>query len=159
MLRLTAKAPKNAHDSGGVVAVRRYIGSGLTGGARQVEIVNRSQSAPFITRDGSDIRSILDRTNSRATNQSLAEATLPPGARTEPHLHSRTEEIYYILRGAGRMTVGREERQVGPGDGILIPPGTRHTIRNVGTDPLVFLCCCAPPYSDEDTVLELRVES
>jgi len=119
-----------------------------------VEIVNRRDSAPFVTKDGSEIRSILDRTNSSAVNQSLAEATLPPGARTQPHVHPCTEEIYYILRGAGRMTLGAEEREVGPGDGILIPPGTRHTIQNLGQDPLTFLCCCAPPYADEDTVME-----
>ena len=119
-----------------------------------MEIVNRDRSVPFTTKDGSEIRSILDRTNSSAAQQSLAEATLPPGARTEPHVHPRTEEIYYILRGAGRMTVGAERQEVGPGDGILIPPGTCHTIQNVGQEPLVFLCCCAPPYADEDTVLE-----
>ena len=119
-----------------------------------MEVVNRNSSKPFITKDGSEIRSILDRTNSSAENQSLAEATLPPGAATEPHRHPRTEEIYYILRGAGRMTVGMEHRDVGPGDGILIPPGTRHTIQNAGQEPLVFLCCCAPPYAHEDTVME-----
>jgi mannose-6-phosphate isomerase-like protein (cupin superfamily) len=124
-----------------------------------VEIVNRKDSAPFVTKDGSEIRSILDRTNSSAVNQSLAEATLPPGARTQPHVHPRTEEIYYILRGAGRMALGVEQREVGPGDGILIPPGTRHTIQNVGQEPLTFLCCCAPPYADEDTALEPRAES
>jgi len=120
-----------------------------------VEIVNRDRSAPFTTKDGSEIRSILDRTNSGVMNQSLAEATLPAGVRTTPHVHPRTEEIYYILRGAGRMTIGAEQRAVGPGDGILIPPATRHTIQNVGQEPLVFLCCCAPSYADEDTVLEL----
>jgi mannose-6-phosphate isomerase-like protein (cupin superfamily) len=119
-----------------------------------VEIVNRARSAPFITKDGSEIRSILDRTNSGATRQSLAEATLPPGTATDAHRHPRTEEIYYLLRGAGRMTVGQETRPVGPGDGILIPPGTRHQIQNMGPEPLVFLCCCAPPYTHEDTVLE-----
>ncbi len=119
-----------------------------------MEIVNRNASEPFITKDGSEIRSILDRANSSAANQSLAEATLPPGAQTAPHVHPGTEEIYYILRGAGWMTVGAEQRKVGPGDGILIPPGTHHTIQNVGTEPLIFLCCCAPPYSHEDTVLE-----
>jgi mannose-6-phosphate isomerase-like protein (cupin superfamily) len=119
-----------------------------------VEIVNRRDSVPFVTKDGSEIRSILDRTNSNTVNQSLAEATLPPGASTAPHAHPHTEEIYYILRGAGRMTLGAEQQEVGPGDGVLIPPGTRHTIRNIGAAPLVFLCCCAPPYADEDTVLE-----
>jgi mannose-6-phosphate isomerase-like protein (cupin superfamily) len=119
-----------------------------------MEIVNRRQSAPFVTKDGSEIRSILDRTNSSAAHQSLAEATLPPGAATEAHRHPHTEEIYYILRGAGRMTVRTEERTVAPGDGILIPPGACHRIQNTGSEPLVFLCCCAPPYSHEDTVLE-----
>jgi mannose-6-phosphate isomerase-like protein (cupin superfamily) len=119
-----------------------------------VEIVNRANSAPFVTKDGSEIRSILDRSNSSAVNQSLAEATLPPGASTAPHVHPSTEEIYYILQGTGRMVLGAEQREVGPGDGILIPPGTRHTICNIGAAPLVFLCCCAPPYSHEDTVLE-----
>jgi mannose-6-phosphate isomerase-like protein (cupin superfamily) len=119
-----------------------------------MEIVSRDRSVPFVTKDGSEIRSILDRTNSRATHQSLAEATLAPGAGAAPHVHPRAEEIYYVLRGAGRMAVGTEEREVGPGDGILIPPGLRHTIQNVGPDPLVFLCCCAPPYSHEDTVLD-----
>ena len=109
-----------------------------------MEVVNRNQGAAFITKDGSEIRSILDRTNSTARNQSLAEATLPPGAATEPHLHPATEEIYYVLRGVGRMTLGTERRAVGPGDGILIPPGTPHAIENVGREPLVFLCCCAP---------------
>jgi mannose-6-phosphate isomerase-like protein (cupin superfamily) len=118
-----------------------------------VEIINRDRSTPFITKDGSEIRSILDRTNSAATNQSLAEATLLPGAETEEHYHPKTEEIYYLLRGRGLMSVEGERREVGPGDGILIPPGTRHTIRNIGREPLVFLCCCAPPYSHEDTVL------
>ena len=46
-----------------------------------------------------------------------------------------------------------ERREVGPGDGILIPPGARHSIRNIAQDPLVFLCCCSPPYAHEDTVL------
>ena len=121
-----------------------------------MEVISRDSSKPFITKDGSEIRSILDRTNSGAANQSLAEATLPPGAATEPHRHPRTEEIYCILRGIGRMTVGTESREVGPGDGILIPPGARHAIENVGQEPLVFLCCCAPPYENEDTVMEPR---
>jgi mannose-6-phosphate isomerase-like protein (cupin superfamily) len=124
-----------------------------------LEIVNRNASEPFITKDGSEIRSILDRTNSAVANQSLAEATLPPGAMTAPHVHPHTEEIYYVLRGTGLMTLGAEQRAVGAGDGILIPPGTPHTIQNLGQDPLVFLCCCSPPYSHADTVLEPSAES
>lgn len=118
-----------------------------------MEVVNRDRSGPFTTKDGSEIRSILDRTNSTARNQSLAEATLPPGAKTEEHYHPRTEEIYYVLRGRGLLSLEGERREVAPGDGILIPPATRHAIRNTGPEPLVFLCCCSPPYAHEDTIL------
>jgi mannose-6-phosphate isomerase-like protein (cupin superfamily) len=44
-------------------------------------------------------------------------------------------------------------REVGPGDAIAIPPGEVHQIVNNGDAPLVFLCCCAPAYEHEDTVL------
>ncbi len=119
-----------------------------------MEVVSRNSSAPFITKDGSTIRSLLDRTNSTAAKQSLAEATVPPGAATQPHRPPRTPESYYHLAGTGRMEVDTEARDVGPLDAILIPPGCRHAIANPGSAPLVFLCCCAPPYSHDDTVIE-----
>jgi mannose-6-phosphate isomerase-like protein (cupin superfamily) len=118
-----------------------------------VEVVNRDRSVPFITKDGAEIRSVPDRTNWTVANQSLAEATLPPGAGTEEHHHPGTEEIYYVLRGQGLTTLENEGREVGQGDGVLIPSGNRQRIRNLGSDPLVFLCCCSPPYSPQDTIL------
>lgn len=118
-----------------------------------MEVINRGRSRPFLTKDGSEIRSILDTTNSTAARQSLAEATVPPGGKTETPSHRQSEEMYYILRGRGVMTLEGERREVEPGDGILIPPGARHRIENLGREPLVFLCCCSPPYTHEDTVL------
>jgi mannose-6-phosphate isomerase-like protein (cupin superfamily) len=51
------------------------------------------------------------------------------------------------------MQLGDEVRTVGPGDAIAIPPGMIHIIENVGSQTLIFLCCCAPAYEDADTVL------
>jgi len=117
-------------------------------------IVRRRDAAtPFTTKDGSTIRSLLDRTNAPVRNQSLAEATIPPGGATQPHHHALTEEFYCVVEGSGRMRVGEEERDVRVGDAILIPPGTVHTLRNTGTGPLRILCCCAPPYDHDDTYL------
>ena len=108
----------------------------------------RDECIPYITKDGSTIREIL-----KASNQSLAEATVLPGQTTAAHYHIKTEEIYYILSGQGLMFLKEDEKEVGTGDAILIPPGQRHSIRNTGSDDLVFLCCCTPGYSHEDTVL------
>jgi mannose-6-phosphate isomerase-like protein (cupin superfamily) len=114
-------------------------------------IVPISTQAPFTTKDGSTIRSILDRTNAPVANQSLAEATVPAGGSTQRHYHRISEEFYFILEGAGRMEIDGEERAVGPGDAILIPPGAWHQIRAEGVGDLRLLCCCAPPYAHEDT--------
>ena len=72
---------------------------------------------------------------------------------TAPHFHPRTEEIYFILEGSGLMQVGDEFRTVGPSDAIAIPPGSRHQITNNGKTVLRFLCCCAPGYENDDTVM------
>jgi mannose-6-phosphate isomerase-like protein (cupin superfamily) len=119
-----------------------------------MDIQNLHHVASFTTKDGSEIRELLAHRNSCVRNQSLAEARLPAGAMTTPHYHPRTEEIYYILNGQGRMRIGAETNDVGPGDAIAIPPGETHQIQNLGREPLVFLCCCAPGYEHADTVLQ-----
>lgn len=107
---------------------------------------------PFTTKDGSTIRSILDLANAPVKNQSLAEARVPAGGATGRHHHKLSEEFYFILEGDGLMEIDGETRPVQAGDAILIPPGAWHRI-TAGRE-LVFLCCCAPPYSHEDTYFE-----
>jgi mannose-6-phosphate isomerase-like protein (cupin superfamily) len=111
-----------------------------------------SKQAPFTTKDGSTIRSILDRANAPVANQSLAEARVPTGGATQRHYHRRSEEFYFILEGTGRVEVDGETQAVGPGDAILIPAGAWHTI--IAEVELRFLCCCAPAYAHEDTFFE-----
>ncbi len=115
-------------------------------------IQNLEQQAPFATRDGSTIRSILDRTNAPVRLQSLAEATLPTDASTQRHYHKLSEEFYFLLEGRGEMELDGETRLVGPGDAVLIPAGSWHTL--TALSPLRMLCCCAPPYAHEDTYFE-----
>ena len=111
-------------------------------------ITARGDCVPYVTKDRSTIREII-----KAAHQSLAEATVAPGQATAAHYHLVAEEIYYILNGQGAMFLEEARQDVVPGDAILIPPGQRHSIRNTGKEDLVFLCCCAPGYSHEDTVL------
>lgn len=115
-------------------------------------VQNLDQQTPFTTRDGSTIRSILDRTNAPVQQQSLAEATLPASASTQRHYHRRSEEFYFLLEGSGEMELDGETRVVRPGDAILIPAGSWHTL--TALSPLRMLCCCAPPYAHEDTYFE-----
>jgi mannose-6-phosphate isomerase-like protein (cupin superfamily) len=115
-------------------------------------LLNLDTQTPFTTKDGSTIRSILDRTTAPVAHQSLAEARVAAGGATERHYHKLSEEFYFILEGRGEMELDGERRLVGTGDAILIPPGAWHTIAAI--EPLRFLCCCAPPYDHSDTYFE-----
>jgi mannose-6-phosphate isomerase-like protein (cupin superfamily) len=118
-----------------------------------MRIENLERTAAFITKDGSEIRELAGVPTGNSVNQSLAEATVPHGAETEEHYHGVTEEIYFFTGGAGVMKLGDEESEVSAGDTVVIPPGTPHKLRNTGMEPLKLLCCCAPPYSHDDTFM------
>jgi len=118
-----------------------------------MHVKNLSEVSPFTTKDGSEIRELLAHRNSAIRNQSLAEARLPVGASTQEHYHPKAEEIYYITHGIGRMRIEAELRNVKPGDAIAIPPGKKHKLWNTGTEVLRLLCCCAPAYEHDDTVI------
>ena len=61
-----------------------------------------------------------------------------PGASIGYHLQ-KEEEIYYILSGAGEMTMNNEKFMVQAGDAILTLPGSSHGLKQTGKDDLVIL--------------------
>ena len=122
-----------------------------------MEKANLEQLRSFITADGSAIRELAGPAwTGAARHQSLAEATLEPGGETAEHYHPQAEELYYFVAGAGRMRLGDMEAGISAGDCVVIPPGTPHKLWNAGEDRLVLLCCCAPAYHDDDTVMTGR---
>ena len=106
---------------------------------------------PFTTLDGSEIRELMHPNVQGNKSQSLAEAIVKPGEKTLLHVHAKSEEIYYIINGQGKMQLGSESLNVNQGDSICIPPGTPHNIKNTGADNLKILCCCSPAYAHDDT--------
>ncbi len=116
-----------------------------------MNVSSLDNATQFVTADGSLIRELFGPATTPGRNQSLAEATIPTGQATQRHYHRDAEEIYFIVAGAGRMELDGVERDVAPGDAILIPPGAWHQITTVGDEALRLLCACSPPYRHEDT--------
>lgn len=112
-----------------------------------------SRLASFVTRDGSQIRELMHPDQHSVQAQSLAEARVSVGSKTQLHCHHHSEELYHITAGKAVMTLGEQSFPVQIGDTICIAPGTAHCIENIGDDELVILCCCSPAYSDADTEL------
>jgi len=118
-----------------------------------MHVCHIDEAEPFISSDGSTIRELAGRVSLPSRQQSLAEATVSVGDATDEHYHPVAEELYFFLAGVGRLRVGDEQRDVGAGDCVLIVPGVVHKLVNAGDEPLRLLCCCAPPWSPDDTVL------
>ena len=119
-----------------------------------IDVRSLSDANPFVTADGSMIRELCGIPTGGTELQSLAEATLAPGQATERHYHAESEEVYFVLEGAGEMEIDGERGLVRAGDAIPLRRGQRHQIVNVGDGPLRFLCTCAPPYRHEDTFFD-----
>jgi len=122
-------------------------------------IKSEYESAPaYVTKDGSTIRELIHPSrHGPELAMSLAEAAISPGGETLRHRHTVFQEIYHFLRGEGIMFLGKDSFPVKEGDSVLIPAGMPHKVRNTGSAPLRILCCCAPPYTHEETeLLELR---
>lgn len=81
---------------------------------------------------------------------SIARARVAAGTGTRWHALSGITERYLILSGRGRVEIGEKSPEVvGPGDVVVIPPGVRQRITNVGTDDLVFYAVCTPRFRAE----------
>ena len=118
-----------------------------------MDVKNLNEVPPFTTKDGSEIRELLAHCNSAIRHQSLVEARLPVGGATQEHFHPRAEEIYYLTQGIGKIRIENETRDVRAGDTIAIPPGQKHKLWNTGDETLRLLCCCAPAYEHNDTII------
>jgi mannose-6-phosphate isomerase-like protein (cupin superfamily) len=79
---------------------------------------------------------------------SIACARVEPGVTTRLHRLRKVTERYVILEGMGRVDVGElPPTAVGPGDVVIIPPGTPQRITNTGSSDLIFLAICTPRFT------------
>ena len=97
---------------------------------------------------------VVDR--SETHNSEVFVVVLTPGEAPPPHRHDDAEQVFYVLTGHGRLRAGDEnhEQDVGPGDVVVIPPSTLHSIEALGTRDLRYLaidCFTAGPSTDEPT--------
>jgi mannose-6-phosphate isomerase-like protein (cupin superfamily) len=67
---------------------------------------------------------------------------VPPMVDTPLHVHSREDELFYIVEGEHIITLGEREFRLGPGEAIFAPRGVPHAQRRVepgvGRELVVF---------------------
>lgn len=94
---------------------------------------------------GADIRFIMD-----GPTGNMIHSTVPPGQTNRATVHKTVSEFWYVLEGDGEIwrRDEAEERitRLVPGVSIDIPVGTAFQYRNVGSEPLKFICITMPPW-------------
>jgi mannose-6-phosphate isomerase-like protein (cupin superfamily) len=74
-----------------------------------------------------------------------AVMTVAPGHDAGPEETHAADQIVYVIEGEAEVRLGTERLTVDAGALVVIPAGTRHHVRCVGTTPLFFLTVYAPP--------------
>jgi quercetin dioxygenase-like cupin family protein len=68
----------------------------------------------------------------------VAVATFQEGDAVELHAHPTMYELFYVLEGRGEYRIGGERHEAGPGDFLVVPPGTPHGVRVLEAPHRVF---------------------
>lgn len=108
-------------------------------------------SQKIIAGDKTELKELLhpNRNYQFSGRYSLAHASVKPGCSSLKH-KLKTDEVYYILSGQGKISVDNETADVEAGDAVDIPPGSVQSIRNTGETDLIFLCIVDPAWQTED---------
>ncbi|SAL36007.1 cupin 2 domain-containing protein [Caballeronia udeis] len=66
------------------------------------------------------------------------------------HTHMGSDEIQYVISGNGTFWLGNEQRQIHPGDLIIIPKGTAHAGAQPTSGEFKVLSIKLPPQAPGD---------
>lgn len=78
-------------------------------------------------------------------NLSVIQERVPGGSSEERHLHNRSEQFFYVLKGVATLEVAGVVHVLSPGEGFHVPANVPHTLSNKHEQPLEFLVVSTPP--------------
>jgi mannose-6-phosphate isomerase-like protein (cupin superfamily) len=76
---------------------------------------------------------------------SVIQERMPAGTAEVRHFHHQAQQFFYILAGEAVMEVDGRPTVLRAGEGISIPAGTSHQMRNDSGDEVHFLVISQPP--------------
>jgi mannose-6-phosphate isomerase-like protein (cupin superfamily) len=92
-------------------------------------------------RDNENFRRVLF-TGARSQ---LVVMSIPPGGEIGMETHVHTEQTLFFISGTGEGTLDDKMISVGPGDVVVVTPGTKHNFTNTGGENMKVYTVYAPP--------------
>ena len=100
------------------------------------ELININDIGGTITKE--DDRYIV-KDNTMLKNLVISSTDLKPLKSTSGHNHRGQEEVYFFVKGTGKMELDGKEMNVKAGDTVLIEDGVFHKV-HAGPDGCYFVC-------------------
>ncbi|WP_327290508.1 cupin domain-containing protein [Streptomyces sp. NBC_01198] len=98
----------------------------------QVSRIRAAEIEPYRARGG-QLRMVLHPGSVGSRSGYMGTAVLQPGEHVVEHFHPYSEEFLFVVNGDLVLEVEGENWTLGAGEGIYVPIGKRHRLRNVGT--------------------------
>lgn len=111
-----------------------------------IEICSKSK-APFI-----DI--VCGKCQEIFSSPNIDFAITTVNEKTSLHKHLRTEELYYILKGKGKITTGKKSASIQECDLVSIPLEEFHILENMPSTPIELIVISHPALDPSDIIEE-----
>lgn len=89
----------------------------------------------------------------------LVVMSIPPGGEVGEETHAHVEQTLYFQTGNGEGMLDGETFPIGPGDVVVVTPGTRHNFKNTGDAPLKIATVYAPPNHIDGRVHKTKADA
>lgn len=106
----------------------------------------RSADIKEMSNPGVVSRQLLSPFNSESRRVTVTEVRLEPGAIQPRHTHEASEQIWYALKGRGKLLLAEDREQVfEAGDVARFQDGDVHGLLNDGETEFVYISVTSPP--------------
>lgn len=76
---------------------------------------------------------------------SVIQECVPSGCSEVRHFHERSEQFFFVLSGIASLEVNGTMNRLEPQQGLHVPAGTPHQLKNEHTENLLFIVTSTPP--------------
>ena len=74
-----------------------------------------------------------------------------PGEDIGKEIHTKEDQVLYLLSGRGVVYLNGQESEFKPGDCVLVPAGTEHNFTTTGEEPMKIITTYSPPHHPDGT--------
>jgi mannose-6-phosphate isomerase-like protein (cupin superfamily) len=90
----------------------------------------------------------------KENNFTVTVESMPAGTAEIKHLHQRSEQFFFCLEGTLAIELDGETQELSAQEGMTIPTGTPHKVRNASNRKASFLLVSCPDTHEDRISLE-----